>query len=528
MSDADLANPSTPGTPTSTTSAPRRVLAFAPRAAAPVLLLLALIVWAYASPVGASPDDDFHLVSTWCAEAQAADCLLGKTDASRVVPLALLTSSCFAFNAEESARCQGDSLAKDNVPSVDTTRGNFDGLYPPLFYAVDGLLASPHIADSVLWIRALNSAVLIALGSAAALLLPPSKRVAMTLAWLITSVPLVMFLTPSNNPSSWALSGSAIAWAAWWGYFETDGRRRIGLGAVAVAASAAAAGARADGAAYVALGIACVSFITWAPLGLARLRVLATPLVVALACGAVVLTSRQSTAVGGLNSATNAKHGGVTLLANNILHLPSLWTGGFGEWGLGWLDTAMPPLVLWSSVAAFIGVVFVGLQRLPRRNAVAVGVVIFALAAIPLLVLQEGGDPVGANVQPRYIWPLVTLLAGLVIARTGRRVVMLGKVQIWLVGAAVAGANSIALYTNIRRYVTGTDVRAPNLNANIEWWWPHAPSPMAVWILGSLMFAGAVALILRDYRSVATSSFGTRSQSLAHAVPTEHTQSASA
>lgn len=482
-----------------------------------MLVLLALIAWAYASPVGASPDDDFHLVSTWCAEAQAADCLPGETDSSRVVPLALLTSSCFAFDAEASAQCQGDSLAKDNVPAADTTRGNFDGLYPPLFYAVDGLLASPQIEESVLWIRALNAAVLVALASAAALLLPSSKRVAMTLAWLITSVPLVMFLTPSNNPSSWALSGTAIAWAAWWGYFETDGRRRIGLGAVAVAASATAAGARADGAAYVALGIACVTLITWAPLTLTRLRLLAMPLVVAVACGVVVLTSRQSTAVGGLNAGTDAKHGGVSLIANNILHLPSLWTGGFGEWGLGWLDTAMPPLVLWSAVGAFIGVVFVGLHGLPRRNAIAIGVVMFALAAIPLLVLQEGGDPVGANVQPRYIWPLVTLVAGLVIARAGRSVVILGRIQIWLVGIAVTGANSVALYTNMRRYVTGTDVQAPNLNANLEWWWPHAPSPMAVWILGSLMFAGAVTLILLDYGRVVTRLLATGTQSMATA-----------
>lgn len=524
MSEDAVAGPRAPKESTAKMRAPHKARTLARKAGAPVLVLLALIAWAYASPVGASPDDDFHLVSTWCSGSQADECLIGKTDSSRVVPLALLTASCFAFDAEASASCQGDSLAQDSAPTVDTARGNFDGLYPPLFYAVDGLLASPNIADSVLWIRAFNAAVLVGLASAAALLLPASKRVAMTLAWLITSVPLVVFLAPSNNPSSWALSGTAISWAAWWGYFETNGRRRVGLGAVAVAASVAAAGARADGAAYVALGIACVALITWTPLTLARLRALATPLVVAIACGFVVLTSRQSTAIGGLDAGPNAKHGGVSLIAKNILNLPSLWTGGFGGWGLGWLDTAMPPLVLWSAAAAFIGVVFTGLHQLPRRSAIAVGTVVFALAAIPLLILQEGGDPVGSNVQPRYIWPLVTLLAGLAIARVGRNIVTLGRTQIWLVGIALAGANSVALYTNIRRYVTGTDVQAPDLNANLEWWWPHAPSPMAVWILGSLAFAGAVTLILRDYRRVATRFLATGPDPVATAAATEHSQ----
>ena len=33
--------------------------------AAPLLAVLTLTAWAFASPVGASPDDDFHLASTY-------------------------------------------------------------------------------------------------------------------------------------------------------------------------------------------------------------------------------------------------------------------------------------------------------------------------------------------------------------------------------------------------------------------------------------------------------------------------------
>ena len=42
-------------------------------ALAPVLALLTLTAWVFASPIGAGPDDDFHLVSSWCAGSTAAE-----------------------------------------------------------------------------------------------------------------------------------------------------------------------------------------------------------------------------------------------------------------------------------------------------------------------------------------------------------------------------------------------------------------------------------------------------------------------
>ena len=42
-------------------------------ALAPVLAFIALLAWAFASPIGAGPDDDYHLVSSWCAGPTAAE-----------------------------------------------------------------------------------------------------------------------------------------------------------------------------------------------------------------------------------------------------------------------------------------------------------------------------------------------------------------------------------------------------------------------------------------------------------------------
>lgn len=48
--------------------------------------LLALVAWAFASPVGATPDEDFHLVSTWCGGGlRDGACEAGTDATSRTV-----------------------------------------------------------------------------------------------------------------------------------------------------------------------------------------------------------------------------------------------------------------------------------------------------------------------------------------------------------------------------------------------------------------------------------------------------------
>jgi hypothetical protein len=52
----------------------------------------------------------------------------------------------------------------------------------------------------------------------------------------------------------------------------------------------------------------------------------------------------------------------------------------------------------------------------------------------------------------------------------------------------VAVANSRALHSTLRRYITGVDEQSFNLNARIEWWWSIPVQPMTVWFVGSTAF----------------------------------------
>lgn len=474
---------------------------------APLLALIALLAWTLASPMGSSPDDDYHLTSIWCGNPLNTDaCQPGAEPGSRVVPETVLESPCYAQQPELGAVCQ-EQLSFEQDDTVTTTRGNFVGQYPPIYYAVQSLFVGPDILASVYAMRVFNVLLFVGLTTALAFLLPRARRPALIGGWLITTVPLGAFLLASNNPSGWALIGTGSAFMALLGYFETTGRRRIALGALFAVATIMAAGARTDAALYtvIASGIAM-----WMTFRREKTYLLLGILPVVLAVIAVVLYATSGQAAvsdtglgsGGLQPDTPTKGHAPTdpfgLLAYNLLQVPLLWVGVFGQWALGWLDTSVPAVVWVGSAGAFAAVAFAGLVQNTWRKAVAVVGLAVVLWLLPTYVLVRGGNIVGENVQPRYLLPLILLLGMLVLLPAGQRLLRLSWLQLAIVGAALVTANAFALHSDIRRYVTGVDVAAVNLDSGAEWWWSGAPSPMTTWVLGSLAYAGLLAVLGRE------------------------------
>ena len=121
----------------------------------PLLFFVALAGWAVASPPGSSPDEDYHLVSAWCAlGTREGFCEPGSSPTTRVVPLDLLRAPCYAFQPTESGNCPADP-----GETIDTDRGNFVGYYPNGFYTFMGLFASSSLAGSVIVMRLANSLI---------------------------------------------------------------------------------------------------------------------------------------------------------------------------------------------------------------------------------------------------------------------------------------------------------------------------------------------------------------------------------
>lgn len=479
---------------------------------APLLILISLGAWAFASPVGAGPDDDFHLVSTWCATGNDAYCAEGTNPSNRYVPSALLYAPCYAFDPMQSAACQPASWPTGQQPDVLTDRGNFIGGYPPVYYAVMSVFVSPDIVSSVVVMRLVNVLLFVLLSTLVFLLLPADRRPTLVWGWLTTVVPLGVFLIASNNPSGWSVTGIGAAWIALLGYYETSGWRRVGLGALFTVGGLMAAGSRGDSAMYLIGAIGVVLILKAA--ARARWFLLSIlPLVVAVIALLLFLSANQVGAGiygfggGGASSVAPVSPGEATeapalsgfgLLAYNLLNLPFLWVGVFGAWGLGWLDTALPAVVGLAGTAVFTVVGFAGLLRMDRRKVIVTAGIALVLIVLPLYVLTRGGDQVGSGVQPRYLLPVIVLFAGVLALDVVRRGVRFGRIQVVAIVGALAISNFISLQVNIRRYVTGIDAPGVDLDAGAEWWW-HLPfSPMAVWLVGSIAFAAAAAILVRE------------------------------
>lgn len=454
-------------------------------------MFMSLAAWGMSSPVGSSPDDDFHLVSIWCAHGTSGEfCQEGAAANSRMVPSALIADSvCFAGKPSLSAACQKDSLQDLTVDDrVDTSRGNMDGLYPPVFYWVIGLFASGNAESSVVAMRIFNAALFTALVTALTVASRANLRPAIVIPALVVSVPLGMFIIPSTNGSSWAMISAALVTMAVVGFIETELRRSWLLGGLAAVGVLMGAGARADAAVYAAFALVLGTILAWDDRKAIRWKL---PLLGALLTISITLyfATGQSTALAtGLQPNAPAQSL-VRLVVGNFVGVPTLWQGMVGGWGLGWLDTAMPGVVSIAMLVVVGGTVFLGIAKRSGAKTIAVLLAFAALWLVPLVMQVQSRAFVGAYVQPRYILPLgIILVATALFVRANQTTVALSTGQWVTVTIGSSMANAIALHSQIRRYVTGTDVLGLNLNTGSEWWWSVGPSPMATWLVGSLCF----------------------------------------
>ena len=465
-------------------------------ALAPLLAAVALTSWAFASPVGSSPDDDFHLASTWCATGNVAhECQAVSDQGKRAVPGALIKGRCFAGKGELSAACLSTSPHKTQNGLVATNRVNLRGFYPPLYYLSMHLFVTSNIAVSVVLMRIVNILLFVGLATAIYVLLPAHRRLSLVWGLAMTLVPLGLFLVASNNPSGWAAISAGTLWISLVGYFESSGARKAGLGAVAAVSTVLGAGARADSAVYAVVAVVVAVLLTGR---LNRRWLVSAILPLVLAAMAVVLllsASQSGVPASGLHSDPRQALSWHQLLFTNFLNVPSLWSGVFGSWQLGWLDTPMPAIVWVGALSAFAVLAFAGLVWMSARKLLAIATVLGALWVIPTYILVKSGVLVGHAVQPRYILPLIILLGGVALFQVGGERLKFSKAQVVVIICTLSVANATALHFNMRRYITGTTVTGWDLNTAAQWWWNIPFSPMMVWAVGSLSFAAFLVVI---------------------------------
>jgi len=484
----------------------------------PVLIVLGSVLaagaWIVSSPSGGGPDDVMHNASIWCPSPAGKYCAIvgySNNDPNQPnkpiveVPARLVQAACFAYYPKISAACLND------VPLNGMTRSDDpdNGRYPGPYYRIMHVFASSSAVEfdrMVLLVRTANVLIAALFFIGVAWLLPWSMRRLLVYTMIGLSVPLVIYMLTSVNPTAWGITGVMTVWFALTGLFATAGDpsvprwRRRALAGMAVAAAALAASARTDCAAFCFVAVLAVGAFhlpqlnprRWRPHRLTWAAMIAVTIIGILG----TFSGSQTSALGcGLSCGSHTNLITRALLFYNIEHLPALFQG-FWTVALGWFDVPMLPITTSLVTLIGFGLFYLGFRRMSVPKAVAAGGVLLGLVVMSLYMLQIGGDKVGTNMQPRYLAPLILMIAAIMLSRRrcdGAR--RLSSAQTWAAYVCLVVAHSFALHSLIQRYTMGVDEMTQNLNRVIEWWRPGLPSPMAVWLLGSLGFAGLALLL---------------------------------
>lgn len=466
----------------------------------PLSFFILCVGWALVTPIGSSPDDDYHLSSIWCTRDGAPGvCEPSDSNATRMLPTAVVdASACYRFQIGPSAGCVNQSLTGSTV----TERVNqVQRLYPGGFYSALGPLIGADVDRSVMIMRIANAALASLLILGILLLTPPGIASAAMIAIATTFVPLGLFITGSTNPSSWAVNGLIASWAfglAWLRSSRLNTRRGYALTAAFFISSALVVASRVDSNAYLVLVLLVIATLHgWRATLALRARAAFLLAIALVAVGTYVHTSSLAIAgvgLGGSGTPLGSAESGLGLLASNLVQLPVLLQGIVGGWALGWNDAAMPPVVFVTGVFVLGAVTLRGLEASSRRVAGASALAAAGLLLVPLVFLQIQRLGVGDVVQPRYLLPLLTLAVATISLGADDDVPpALRRLTALALTALLSSSAVLAHWALLHRYAAGSEQPLFALDLAIEWQ-PVAPigPTLAVTSLATVVFMYSV------------------------------------
>jgi hypothetical protein len=450
----------------------------------PVLVLavaswIALLGWAFSSPAGSAPDEDFHVARAYCA-AERFECL--GLDDERVLP-------CFATHPEIPASC--GSLASPDVlaRSVDLD------YYPRGYAVVAGWLVGDSVQGTVMRVRVLNATLMVVMALLSVRLSTARLRLPVAVTWLTVSAPLAMFSIASVSPTSWTLIGLSAVW----GPLLSSVVDRVTAGRVAlvVVSSLMVLTSRSEGPWLLLPVLVAVWVLGGGNPRVPRLGVLA---------GVIALAALVGVFTGGALWAKLAHDAGRGAWETAMLALASpgeaLGAANYFTAPLGWLDTPVPPVVSFLTVAACSSAAFCGLAVMNGRKALAL-TVFWAIAMVIIVGGWVGAYP--SAFQPRYGLPLVAVGIGMMVL-PAMGVVSFSRVQAGALAVAFAVANCLALLANATRYTFGASFNsliepsppymgpAQLFGAGAQnWTLPLGLPPAWTWLIGASAYAVAVA-----------------------------------
>lgn len=473
----------------------RRLVAIAVAAAA---LWVALAAWALSSPVGSTPDEDYHLATAYCA-AGLLDC---QPEGNRAGP-------CYGGSSEVPGTCQ--QVGRLEAPPGDGIR---TGWYPPLYRTFMSWFIQDTVGGSALAMRLVNASLTVAAVVASVALTSRRFRLAVAVTWAVGAGPLALTLLPSLNPNAWPLLGLAALWGPLLSILVQHRHHSAWLLAGRLAfieiVTLMTLGGRTEGAPYVLIAVAAFAMyvLIWPGTSAGwfgrlvrqkwgRLAILAALAVQAVAVYVVFSGEKAENYLGRRQLTT------WDIVRDALGSLPGVTLfPGLPRTSLGCCyDVQMPPVVGIATASAVVIALVLGLRVMYLRKGLALATFVLLTSAFLLYVWANATR---LPYQPRYFAPLIFLLVGLAligpISRGDHRRVFDRAWPLVTIAVLTCTAAVVALLTNVQRYAVGTRGGQVSLSAVLGAqqtdWWPAGFNlpPWLVWLLGSAAFVVAVVL----------------------------------
>jgi general stress protein CsbA len=437
------------------------------------LSFVAIACWSFASPLGAAPDEQAHII-----RAEALDHAQMGTKTSpdnRVLVTVRVPESinevkywmtCWQFHAVIPASCSPDWPTSEKLVFTTTHVGH----YPPLYYALVGTGSFVSRQRSGIYAMRIVSAGMSAfmLALCAYAVAKWSRRRYIVVGIFVSLTPITLFLASTVNPSGFEIVAAICLWTLAiilaLDYPSNPPKGLVVLIGATASVLALVRGLSPLWVTLVALSLAVlVGFRQVLHLFRARRDVRVTTLVVAVTG---VVAALWIFTQGTLNVLPS--HVAIDPEASEVKTLRLVANHGYqwlheGVGVLGWLDTPMP-LNLYRAWYLLLAIVLVvALVHANWRHRTWMITLCVMSYLIPVLIISHQAKADGIVWQGRDGMPLAAgalILAGAMWGhRTDRAVV--GRVVASLIVATVSGLELFAFYINLRRYAVG--INGPRL-----------------------------------------------------------------
>jgi hypothetical protein len=469
----------------------------------PVFLFLLLSGWAVSSPIGSSPDDDYHLTSIWCAGGSQESHCLFLNDTQVAVPKKVgAPQYCYAFKTNTSAECVQET--EDSL-TVSNRENTIQKLYPTTYYKTFHIFSALPVEQAVLVIRFLNAALASLILFSVLKIAPQGVRVPFIIAYSLGIVPLGLFIIPSTNPSSWALLGVSAFWAygatLLWRDNSIRDPKTILLLLLAAVAGFLAIGSRPDSMIYISVAAVLAALYVGVP----QIKKNLVPLLYLVGLCLVGAYFFLNTRTPGADEIMGIHEQNIQLLVSNLFQIPSLYEGIMGGWALGWNDTPMYNIVSFVGVLLLGGLVYLSFQEVSLQKTLSILVSVSACLVFPLYFLQVEGLRVGEVVQPRYLIPLFfLLLMALAAGKTPNTSVILQRNYIIFYSTALIVTAFLSFASHLHRYTFGGSPGFPIGQWDSSWDPMMLNTPLLLVFVGvcTVSFFGSVGMFLRTTTSL--------------------------